>query len=490
MLYQRPELGDVWHWARTSDDLAADPELELWLSDSLEAETSVGIVVRDAMPGDPADAAEFVRDLPPAPWEVFPVPYRTAHAVLAELLAQGVTAMRVRGEDVTSLGSRANGRVDVRPGDLVVTESSAEIFTRAVEGGFSPPVVAALSSDADDAEEQADAARRGRADDVLHYQADLRVGSVVLRLEWSAGHERVAGFAREAARQVIEELAEDFEDLTERARRDSLARLLKGLPGDAIMPDLRPVVAAVVDLLGGKVKDSDLTLRALEDRGARIVVRDRRRAIADEDLRQVFTPSDAEPVLLRAHQRDVAHRARLIAAALQLPEDLASALSVAGEHHDDGKADRRFQEVRLGLPSAGVPGVGEPLAKSLPGKTPREVLERQAAGGLPSRWRHEQRSVVDAWPTVRVVPGIDAQLALRLIGTSHGHGRSGFPHASAELAGGDDDAQWQELAAELFDLGGWDELIEVTQVRYGVWGCAFLEALLRAADCQVSGEGR
>jgi CRISPR-associated endonuclease/helicase Cas3 len=42
----------------------------------------------------------------------------------------------------------------------------------------------------------------------------------------------------------------------------------------------------------------------------------------------------------------------------------------------------------------------------------------------------------------------------------------------------------------LFDEGGWDELIEVTQARYGVWGCAYLEALLRAADCQVSGEGR
>jgi len=35
----------------------------------------------------------------------------------------------------------------------------------------------------------------------------------------------------------------------------------------------------------------------------------------------------------------------------------------------------------------------------------------------------------------------------------------------------------------LFDEGGWDELIEITQVPHGVWGCAYLEALLRAADC-------
>jgi CRISPR-associated endonuclease/helicase Cas3 len=490
MLYQRPELGDAWHWARTSDALAADPELELWLSDSLEAETSVGIVVRDAVPGDPADAVEFVRDLPPAPWEVFPVPYRTAQAVLAELLEQGVTAMRVRGEDIAPLALRASGGAAVRPGDVVVADSSAEIFTRAVEGGFSPPVVAGLPSDADDAEQQADAAHRGRAADVLHHQPDPRRGTVVLRLEWSPGREPVAGFAQDAARQVIEELAGDFEDLTERMRRDSLARLLTRLPDEAVTPDLRPVLGAVIGLLNGKVRDADLTLRALEDGGARIVVKDRRKAIADEDLRQVFTPSDVGPVLLSAHQRDVAHRAELVAAALQLPEDLTRALSVAGEHHDDGKADRRFQEVRLGLSGAGLPGAGEPLAKSLPGKTTREVLERQAAGGLPSRWRHEQRSVVDAWPTVRAVPDIDPQLALRLIGTSHGHGRSGFPHSAAELAAREDPARWHDLATELFDLGGWDELIEATQVRYGVWGCAYLEALLRAADCQVSGEGR
>jgi CRISPR-associated endonuclease/helicase Cas3 len=46
-----------------------------------------------------------------------------------------------------------------------------------------------------------------------------------------------------------------------------------------------------------------------------------------------------------------------------------------------------------------------------------------------------------------------------------------------------------EIAAALFDEGLWDELIERTHVRWGVWGCAYLEALLRAADGQVSAEG-
>jgi CRISPR-associated endonuclease/helicase Cas3 len=91
--------------------------------------------------------------------------------------------------------------------------------------------------------------------------------------------------------------------------------------------------------------------------------------------------------------------------------------------------------------------------------------------------------VLDAWEAI--ASAADPALVARLVGTSHGFGRSGFPHTAAELVP-DADAR----ARELFDLGGWDDLIEQTQQRYGVWGCAFLEAILRAADGQVSGEGR
>ena len=139
--------------------------------------------------------------------------------------------------------------------------------------------------------------------------------------------------------------------------------------------------------------------------------------------------------------------------------------------------------------SACQPG-SEVLAKSLPGWTVRQVLAAEGQAGLPARWRHEQRSVADAWDLVHAEPGIDPLLALRLVGTSHGHGRSSFPHTSTQLKHQDDDPAWQERAAGLFDEGAWEELVEVTQTRYGVWGCAYLEAVLRAADCQVSGEGR
>jgi CRISPR-associated endonuclease/helicase Cas3 len=95
---------------------------------------------------------------------------------------------------------------------------------------------------------------------------------------------------------------------------------------------------------------------------------------------------------------------------------------------------------------------------------------------------------VDAWPTIP--KDLDRELVARLIGTTHGHGRSWFPHNSRELLNSSDTTDAQEIAATLFDEGDWDELIEHTQQHYGVWGCAYLEAILRAADGQISAEGR
>jgi len=496
-LYQRPELGDAWSWARTSDSLAAEPELDLWLSDSFEEENAVGIAVRDAVPDYEPYALEFVRDLPPVPRETFPVPYRLAQAVLSDLLKDGQTMVKVRGEEISALSGRPGrsargpqGEVvaDIRPGDVVVIDSSAEIFTRAADGTFSPPVVAAPPS----ADPVADSAApvRGHADDVLHYQPMPVPGSVSLRIEWSPGHDRIAGFTRETTRRILGVLTEGFGEQSEQTRqserilRDSLAERLAGLREDECPADFRPMVAAAITLLYGNVKDCNVILGPSDENGARVVVLDNRRVVADESLQQVFTPRYAI-VRLCDHQRDVADRAAALASELDLPDDLTEALRLAGAHHDDGKADGRFQRFRLANSDA-----DELLAKSPPGRTRSQVQKQQANPGVPTGWRHEQRSVVDSWAAVQAATGIDAELVMRLIGTSHGHGRSWFPHGAVGLADDTDPGEWRELAAELFDGGGWDELIEATHLRYGTWGCAYLEAVLRAADCQVSREGK
>lgn len=496
LLYQRLELADAWHWARTSDELAADPELDLWLADSLEAETSVGILVREAMPADPAEAVDLARALPPAPWEVFPVPYRTARAVLTALLEDAAdasssselaptVAVRIRGEEVAPLavrvrpdGSRAAA---IRPGDLVMIDSTARVFTPAPpDGSFSPPVVVAAANEDPDSP---GLANRAAADDVLHRPPALRDGDLVVRLEAQPTHPQIGGISHAAAAGALAQLG-DLAELKERDRRDQLAAVLRRV-AEAHPPD--PVITALVSrtagLLTGRVADSDVIVQQAGEQ-VRVVVADRRRATADEDLRQVYT-AGAHKVTLTSHQQAVAHRARILATQAGLSPTLTAALRLAGAHHDDGKADPRFQAIRLG--AGGEP---EPLAKSLPGVTVRQVRERDGQGGLPSGWRHEQRSVADCWDRIHAQNEADPLLVARLVGTSHGRGRSMFPHTSTRLRRDSDSSEWEERAAVLFDEGGWDELIEITQARYGVWGCAYLEALLRAADCQVSGEGR
>jgi CRISPR-associated endonuclease/helicase Cas3 len=502
LLYQRPELADAWHWARTSDDLAAEPDLELWLSDSLDEETSIGVVIRDAMPADPADAVELVSHVMPAAWEVFPVPYRTAQAVLTELLAataennnssrrrggrsddsqQRPASVRIRGQEVTPLSIRVNADgqevVDMRPGDVIVIDSTASVFTPQPSDGFSPPVVVTGRKSDSDSPGLAD---RAVATDVLHLPPRLQVGDLRFRLEARADHRPVAGIATDAA--ALNGLAE-LAELPERARRDQLRRVIAELiSAGELNQHVVPLAQKVRELLNERTNHSDVTVDLSED-VVRVCVIDRRRATADEDLRQAYNRSD-EPVTLDSHQAAVAARARSLAELVGLQPELVTALDLAGAHHDDGKADPRFQEFRLGAVDAPVP-----LAKSLPGTTARRVLQMEAETGLPGGWRHEQRSVAVCAELVHAQADADPLLVLRLVGTSHGRGRSSFPLESRQLRYPGEVDSWLEQAALLFDKGGWDELVEATQTRYGVWGCAYLEALLRAADCQVSGEGQ
>jgi len=501
-LYQRPELAQAWHWARTSDDLAAEPELDLWLGEDFESNSSVGVVVRRALPRLLADALRLVDDLPPQRHETFPVPYRTAVSALAQWRGDAQDgkadiAVVVQGDEVSPLVwrvSRDGGpgveMPAIRPGDVVVVDDSARLFTTSSSGGggFSPPVVAPVDADGGNLS-------RHSAEDVLTAQADLpaevwqrrAIGGVVLRLE-----EAVLG-----GTVAFADLAADLAAVTDdpsmsgpevaRAERTAVSDWLtrSGLAAGW------PMAAFATDLLRQESVTSELVIhRDLEEPEdgspapiVRVLVRDRRRLDSDEGLRQVFSTS-RRPVTLVAHQAAVAERAAIIGETVGLPSDLVTGLRLAGAHHDDGKADPRFQR-RLGAHGPDL------LAKSRPGTSPEQTRRNEARSGLPARWRHEQRSVVDSWDAVSSEAGerADPLLVQRLVGTSHGFGRSGFPHAGEELLlAGDADATTAQ-AVDLFDAGHWDDLIERTQQRYGVWGCAYLEALLRAADNQVSQEG-
>lgn len=488
VLYQRPELAEAWHWARTSDDLATEPDLDLWLAEDFQEDTSVGFVVRDSLPVDSADALTLVAALRPRDHEVFSVPYRTARAVLRNLHAETgddgqefPTTIVVRGEDLGLLqwAQPNDGQPGVlprlRPGDIVVLDSSVKLFTSSDgDDFFSPPVVVPVDHDGEQPE-------RCRADDVLEAEADLpgevwnqrAVGGVVHRLELVPPLSRLVP----ASDSLVQVLTPDERTMPESDERKAVRLWLQG-----VGPTASRMVREAAGLLGQSATQSEVIVhRDLDGQPTRVLILDRRRAAADEGMRQVWTPV-AREVSLATHQDAVASRAASLAEYLGLPGELVEALRLAGAHHDDGKRDFRFQR-RLGADGELL------LAKSRAGTTAAQARRNERSCGLPNRWRHEQRSVVESWALVRTVSGLDRQLVSRLVGTSHGHGRSSFPHVAGELLLPEDSAGLHEATRTLFDLGAWDELVEATQYRYGVWGCAYLEAVLRAADGQVSREG-
>lgn len=445
-LWQRLELAQAWHLARTSDDLAArQDDLDLWLSDDLdEPEHEFGIVVRQALPADSADAVRLIQALPPRKHEVFPVSIRQAVDVRKRLEAGAIlvrpTEDRPRflppGER-KPFGGQARSDDDqirpdrIRPGDLLVIDADEALFTADV-----------VESDGIE-----------RAVDVLEAANDLDVGTFVFRIE------RIPTGREDDDRRVLDAIDPE-QDLTEQL--SDLGKQLGLTPDQLAAAEVTP-----------HWDDSDDGPPRL----IRLLVVGLRRAAADEDLRQTWTPS-REPVTLRQHAEAVADRAAIVAERLRLDAGLVGVLRHAGLHHDGGKIDKRFQALLRGRSTQ-----PEPLAKSRVRST-RQNQALRTQVGLPTGWRHEQLSVVEAWEKLSELAEPHRELAARLVGTSHGYGRHGFPHTSRQLA-----SSSGEIAVTLFDEGLWDELIERTHLNWGVWGCAYLEALLRAADGQVSAEG-
>lgn len=136
-----------------------------------------------------------------------------------------------------------------------------------------------------------------------------------------------------------------------------------------------------------------------------------------------------------------------------LAPDLVAVVGRACALHDVGKADARFQLMLGARP-------GEKLAKSAVGPDRARLLRRLS--GLPEGWRHEMESVARR--------SDEPDLVRYLIGTHHGYGRPELPAAP-------DPDLWLRAGGDR-----WADLCGTLETHWGLWGLAYLSALVRLAD--------
>ena len=191
------------------------------------------------------------------------------------------------------------------------------------------------------------------------------------------------------------------------------------------------------------------------------------------------TPASLEPVPLEDHVNAVVARARQITDDLVLPDELRAAVVLAAELHDLGKRRELWQR------TIGNPNPSEWYAK--PGKP--QGAPRWRTRAL-TAYRHEFGALLDVLdPNQAIAAKLKAlspdmqDVVLHLIAAHHGHAR---PHFTPE---GMCDPNHRQETAETAGVEVMRRYARL-QRRYGRWGLAYLESLLRAADWAASAEAQ
>jgi len=287
----------------------------------------------------------------------------------------------------------------------------------------------------------------------------------------------------------LRELYTDLRDPDFRLKRDYLYRLVDEIP-DELVGDLRSIKTALrVEYYAdqtGVVISGPRSFGRIE-------------LLAEDDGSDLYSRIIAgQPVELSDHLLHV--RSQVKNTLEQLPLDaFQQTLLRSAEVHDWGKADPRFQAMLLGGDLYSAFWETKLYAKSA--KMPSNLREREftrSAAELPQSFRHEMLSMSlaeTAEPSDSPIE--DPELVLHLIATHHGHGRPWVPvcddptppDVSLVMLDQPDIAlsvsDRQAISYHRIDSPVAERFQKMIE-KYGWWGVAFLECVLRLADRRAS----
>ena len=199
--------------------------------------------------------------------------------------------------------------------------------------------------------------------------------------------------------------------------------------------------------------------------------------------------SRSEKVSLARHLADVTQQAETYCNLLQVDTSVTNTTLAAAAGHDLGKADPRFQAMLLGCPT-----IAAHMQPTLWAKSP--VVKGREQSELPKHFRHEMLSLAIVEEFGRWESDIDSSLLLHSIAAHHGYARpwepvciDGEPCPVDLKDCGDLVLSTKErlntVPAYQIDSGTADRFWQLNR-KYGWWGLAHCESMLRLADWAAS----
>ncbi len=442
LLYQRPEWSDLLEFSRTDENPYDEPDLDLWLHDSLDAETAMGgVIVRDNLPSNTSAAMEILKTsyFAPSDEETFPANLKILQEILDYQDEHGVKPRKFlyRQGEISLWQDAEHGdesNQSLAPGDVLLLDMGSVPFTN--QG------IAVTQRELPSTKDKLEAVPFPKGIKLYVYEKCTN--------------------REEHFREYLGLSPEEVAELLDTQSADGKKKM--------IASELSTEAEDGQEVISWYAKVTNAT---------------EKKSVEGSDIAQELVL--AGPVLLDDHQNDVAERTRRIAENLGLAPEFSEALELAAKYHDEGKRDLRFQQMLGADPDV------DALAKS-GHRSVAEAYRARSRSALPRGWRHEQLSALMVAASPEKV-GAHRDLVLRIIGCSHGHGRFSFAHDAGFLLEegyqpeGTDYEALKEQATRLFNVGYWDNLMEQTSRTYGPYATAYLEAVERAADAQISREG-